>query len=378
VLTLHCAADGQLVRVRLPGGRLTPVALDAVAGLAADLGNGIVELTSRASLQVRGLAPGDAEAAAARLRGAGLLPAPAHDRVRNILASPVAGRAPASLAPTDELVAALDRLLCADPDLAALPGRFLFAVDDRSATVASARCDVALVAEAAGVFRLALAGVRTTLVGGAALALDAARAFLAFADDAWRVAELHGGPARLVRRLGGELLGPLPAPAALEPGTLAQRDGRFAVTALPRLGRLDCATAARLAQLGELRLSSARTLTLVDLTPARAQRALAELAALGLVVEAGSGWSGLSACAGRGACERARVDVRAAAAQRAEARGPGAPAEHWAACERGCGRPAGAALTVLATSDGVAVQRGTETTATASVDEAVALLGAGA
>lgn len=379
VLALHPAADGRLARVRLPGGRLAPAALDAVAELAAALGNGIIELTSRASLQVRGLASGDAAAVAERLRAAGLLPSPAHDRVRNILASPVAGRAPASLAATDELVAALDSGLRADPLLAGLPGRFLFAVDDGSATLGRQRCDVTLVAEGRAAFRLSLAGVRTTLVAdgaAAGLALAAARAFLELGGDAWRVADLPDGAGRLARRLGGDVLGTLAqSDGSLAVGALAQSDGRVAVTALPRLGRLDCATAARLATLGELRLSPWRTLTVVDVPAARAPSLLEELTALGLVVSAGSGWHGLSACAGRGACTRARVDVRDAAAQRALARGPGSPAEHWAACERGCGRPPGAPVSVLATSGGVAVERPGETRLAATVAEAVALLG---
>ncbi|HEY4810154.1 MAG TPA: hypothetical protein VIH71_03755, partial [Solirubrobacteraceae bacterium] len=51
VLRLHQAADGYLARVRLPGGRLNARALDALAQVAA-LGSDIVELTSRAGLQV--------------------------------------------------------------------------------------------------------------------------------------------------------------------------------------------------------------------------------------------------------------------------------------------------------------------------------------
>jgi precorrin-3B synthase len=381
ILALHTAADGQLARVRLPGGRLAPAALEVVADLAAVLGNGIIELTSRASLQVRGLAPGDAAVVADRLWAVGLLPSPAHDRVRNILASPVAGRAPASLAATDDLVAALDRGLCADPLLAGLPGRLLFAVDDGSATLGRQRCDVALVAEGRDAFRLSLAGMRTTLVaeeGGAAeLALAAARAFLELAGDAWRVDDLADGAPRLAQRLGGDVLGTQPARGrTLAVGGLTQRDGRVAVTALPRLGRLDCATAARLATLGELRLSPWRTLTIVDVPAPRAPALLDELAELGLVVSADSGWHGLSACAGYGACARASVDVREAAAQRALARGPGSPAEHWAACERGCGRPPGAPVSVVATCGAVAVERCGEMRLAASLAEAVALLGA--
>jgi precorrin-3B synthase len=379
VLALHPAADGSLARVRVPGGRLAPAALEAVAGLAATQGNGIIELTCRASLQIRGLAAGDGAAVADALEAAGLLPSRTHDRVRNILASPVAGRSPASLAATDELVAALDRGLCADRQLAGLPGRFLFAVDDGAGTLGGQRSDVALVAEDPGAFRLSLAGVRTTLVArdGAQLALGAARAFLELAGGAWRVADLCDGPRRLARLLGGDVLEALvAAPRAIAVGMLAQRDGRVAVTALPPLGRIDCATAARLAALGELRLSPWRTLTLVDVPVARARGVLDELAALGLVVSAESGWHGLSACAGRSACVRARVDVREAAAERALERGPGSPTEHWTACERGCGRPSDVSTSVVAVAGGVVVERDGETRLTADVAEAIALLGA--
>ena len=378
LLALHAAADGRLARVRLPGGRLAPVALDAVAGLAAMLGNGIIEITSRASLQVRGLADGDAAAVVDLLEPAGLLPSRAHDRVRNILASPVAGRSPDSLAATDELVAALDRGLCADPLLAGLPGRFLFGVDDGSALLGGQRCDVTLVAEGRDAFRLWLGGVRTTLVArdGAQLALGAARAFLELAGGAWRVADLADGPRPLARLLGGDVVDASPARSHTLPvGTLAQRDGRVAVTALAPLGRIDWAMAALLSELGELRLSPWRTLTFVDVAPDRADGLLDELVAIGLVVSASSGWHGLSACAGWGACRRARVDVRDGAAQRALAREPGSPAEHWTACERGCGRSPDVPISVCAIAGGVLVEREGETRLAADVAEAVGLLG---
>src|SRR5690606_41103992 len=60
-----------------------------------------------------------AEAFAARIAAAGLLPSATHERVRNIVASPF-GEA--------DLVDALDRELCARPGLARLPGRFLFSI----------------------------------------------------------------------------------------------------------------------------------------------------------------------------------------------------------------------------------------------------------
>ncbi len=393
VLRLHAAADGHLARIRLPGGRLDAAGLEAVATLA-DRGNGVVDLTSRASVQVRGLREEDAGWAADRLWAAGLLPSPGHDRVRNILASPLGGRHPAATLRTDALVTDLDRALCADPDLARLPGRFLFMVEDGSATLGPQRADVAIVARDAGArVRLDLGGRPTTLgaapADGPALALDAARAFLALllgdGGDGWRIDDLPGGAARVAAVLGGALTVP-PAPdtgGGMVAGVSEQADGRFAVTALAPLGRLGRTTllalAAAVAPGGSVRLSPARTVTIVDVPAARVEPLGAELGALGLVTSPASGWDGISACAGLGACANARVDVRSAAGRRAAARreqASTAPAEHWTACERGCGRPRSVPVFVTATPGAVRVERPGDTVDVATIDDAVALLAA--
>jgi precorrin-3B synthase len=308
-----------LARIRVPGGRLDARSLIGLAEAAA-IGNGLVELTSRASIQVRGLA--GPEPCASVLAAAGLLPSATHDRVRNILASPVAGRHPASIAETDDLVKELDRRLCADPALAALSGRFLFAADDGAGLVGRS-ADATLVA----------VGDDRFLVDGAVLdrgeaigaVLERARMTL----DAEGVVRQHrhaGGPAR-----------------TLGLGPLRQRDGRVALTVMPRLARVDGIVLRALASLSDdVRLSVARTLTLVDVDPAAAPALPRRLEELGLIADSGSGWVGLTACAGMGACTSARFDVRAAASRRAAERAPAAPAEHWAGCERNCGRPAGA------------------------------------
>lgn len=371
VLRLHAAADGELARVRLPGGRLPARGLEAIADLAAR-GNGLVELTSRASVQVRGLAPADGQIAADLLWGAGLLPSPEHDRVRNVLAPVLGPRHPRARLDADRLVADLDAGLCADAGLAALPGRFLFAVEDGSATLARHRADVTLAAVGGDELRLYLAGGATTLTasagGAAALALAAARAFLAFvpaaADRAWRVTDLPDGAARIAAALGGAMTGGaiLGAGRPLPVGTTTQADGRVALTVLPPLGRVDTASLRPLAALAtrtgaSIRLCTTRTLTLPDVAAASAAAVTAELAALGFVTAPGSGWEGLSACAGEGACVSALLDVRAAAAARAGSRDPASPPEHWTACERGCGTPSGAVTISALAAGGLLVDR---------------------
>jgi sulfite reductase beta subunit-like hemoprotein len=400
-IALHAAQDGALARVRAPGGRLGARALRAV-GAAAALGNGIVEVTARANLQVRGLPADAGGAVAALLADAGLLPSPEHDRARNVLAAPVAGRHPAAVARTDAVVAALDRALCAAPDLAGLSGRFLFAVDDGSGLALDPPADVALAAAAAPggapgapgsapaapggapAFALLLAGRPTTLraapADAAATAIAAARAFLAERDarasGAWRIAELPGGAEAVAARIGTLLAGvPAPAARALAPGRLHQRDGRVALTALAPLGRLDRTVLDALAGLaGEVRLGARRTVTLVDVDRAAAAGAEAALQRLGLVLSPASGWRGLTACAGLGACPRARADVRAAAARRAATRDPAGGDEHWAACARRCGERPGQPVSVIALDAGVRVRRGTGERTVASLDEALAVL----
>jgi sulfite reductase beta subunit-like hemoprotein len=404
VLRLHEAADGYLARVRLPGGRLDARALDALARAAA-LGSDIVELTSRAGLQVRGLAEDAGGELARVLSDGGLLPSFTHERVRNIAAAPLAGRDPASIASIDAVVEALDRELCADAELARLPGRFLFAVDDGTGAADSLRADVQLTAEHDGerrvdrgrradggrrvdgehrvdgqrrVFRLWLDGFATSLAVAAgqapAAALRAAHGFLELCEDgaevAWRVRELDGGAERLARCLGLQRMEQRPAAAARGRGLglRMQRDGLFAVAVLPALARLDGAQLTRLAELARglgsgagsdacVRVSPWRTLTFVDVPASAAFQLLAELQGIGLIAADASGWSGLSACAGMGACAKARADVRAAAAARALVRKPSEPSEHWSGCERRCGEPADAGVRVVAGEHGLTVSR---------------------
>ena len=138
-LQVHRAADGLLARVRLPGGMIGPDQLEALADAAIRFGAGTLELTARGNVQLRGVS--DAAAVAAAVGAAGLLPSTTHERVRNIVASPLSGR----LGGHDDIrpwVAALDCGIQSDPVLAGLPGRFLFGIDDGTADVSGMAADV--------------------------------------------------------------------------------------------------------------------------------------------------------------------------------------------------------------------------------------------
>ena len=105
------SGDGLLARVKPPGGRRPAAALRAIADAARRHGNGVVELTSRGNLQLRGLSAGSAPACAASLVAAGLADAdPARERRRNVIAVPPCD---------DALVAAIEAMLAGLPGLAA-------------------------------------------------------------------------------------------------------------------------------------------------------------------------------------------------------------------------------------------------------------------
>jgi len=382
VLRFVEAADGFLARVRLPGGLVTATQLRTLARLTGEMGDGRVELTSRGNVQLRAL-PSDA---AARLTGeltaAGLLPSLDHDRVRNVLASPLAGLdGGTDLTP---VVRALDAGLCARPRLAGLSGRFLFAIDDGRGDVAGLGADVVATVRDGDA---SVNGLAVNPDEVATVMLAFAEAFLDVRDTEvaahgaqhgahetrreryWRVGDLAGGPRRVqftvARRLG---LDTAPeADLSWRAGYRARTKAAGAtpptrpvgvvgdhVVLLAQLGRLTMAHLEWLA--GRLTGRAARVTpwrSVVLPSQGNAAATLREAAALGFGVDAASPWLRVTACAGKPGCASALADVQADAAAFA-ARWP-AKIVHVSGCARHCGRPVATEIDVTATSEGYQV-----------------------
>lgn len=358
-LRLIAAADGQLARVRLPGGLVTARQLRVLARLAAELGDGRVELTSRGNVQLRALAADAVGRLTGELAAAGLLPSVDHDRVRNIIASPLAGvDGGTDLAP---IVRALDAGLCARRRLAQLPGRFLFAIDDGRGDVARLGADVVAVARAGGA---TVNGLRAGDDGAAAVMLAFAEAFLdqraALGSTAWRIADLPGGPDQVRELVAGRQglasaagsPGPGPVPPPARPVGIVARGS--AVVLLAPLGRL---TASQLGWLADrvrgraARVTPWRSVVLPD--QADAAQVLDEAAGLGLGVDGSSPWLRVTACAGKPGCASALADVQADAVSLA-GRWPGRVV-HVSGCGRHCGRPPATQVDVTAATEGYEV-----------------------
>ena len=344
ILDLHEARDGRVARIRIPGGYASATRLTALAAMAARFGDGCVDVTSRGNVQLRGVRAGTAGELARRAASAGFLPSPAHDRARNITASPLAGLA--GHPDLRRLVKSLDRGIRADPALAGLPGRFLFSLDDGTGRAALSSCDVGLRRRRGGTDLIVAGretGLRAPAGQGISHALAAARAFLARRPARWdvRIASLPDEGAGVAAAAGGVLgdraadtvdrlpLGPVPDTAPL------------AVVAAP-LARLTAAQLrliARLIRPGETaRLTAAGRIVLPLAAPVRA--ALPRLAAAGLLVADDHAFSAVTACSGM-TCASSLADVRSLAA-----RIPGLEAVHWAGCGRRCGLPADATAVV--------------------------------
>jgi precorrin-3B synthase len=365
VLATHQAADGAVARVRVPGGQLTAAAFAVIASAAAELGNGTVELTSRANLQVRGLA--DGSELAARLTSAGLLPSATHERVRNILGSPLTGL-DGTRPDIRDLVRELDEALCARPALADLPGRFLFAVDDGRGDVAWLDADVAALLTSTNTAAILLGGedvgLRAPVPDVINVMLACAEAFLTLRTTEWRLSELADGPRRVAAqarggrsrkqtpqrsRHPGDAVTPVVTLSAgtdkTGPSGIGPVGGSLVVGA--PLGWLDTRQAAALVATGApLVITPWRRIVIASMKP--------ELADVGLLVDPDDPLATVSACTGRPGCAKALADVRADAHPI-----PGATLPvHWSGCARRCGRPRGTVVDVVATGDGYSVTQG--------------------
>ncbi|MFI1196466.1 sulfite reductase subunit beta [Micromonospora sp. NPDC020750] len=270
------ADDGALVRVRVPGGAVTTEALGALVRVAGEHGDGAVHLTSRANLQVRGIEHDDGclpDAVVDVIMATGLVPSTSHERVRNILASPLTGRR-AGRADLRPVIAGLDARLCAEPLLAALAGRFLFVLDDGRGDLVERDLDLGLVALDASTAQL-----RAGTSWGPVVPLDEAAAALTtlavrFAGLAgsepsspWHVEELPGSGAAVLgtvlERAAGTRVSTPPPPL----GRIAQDDGRVALHLAVPDGRVDARFMDEVRALGagDLVVTPRRTLLVPDL-----------------------------------------------------------------------------------------------------------------
>jgi precorrin-3B synthase len=351
--------DGLLVRVRPPGGRLTARTCRALAEAAVACGNGAIDLSARANLQLRGVREASLPDLHARLDALGLLdPGGAEAEARrNVLAPPLAGDDPSAWTDVRGVAAAAGERLATDPALAGLPAKFAVVVDDGGAVpLDDVGADVRLLAVAPDRFALVLDGAGAVAEVAAPDAAEAvtlaAAAFLEVRGEARRMRECAAAVADALRL--PRTTDPASRLRGAEPGLSAPirlRAGVAVAVGVP-YGRLDAATLAALADLAEtfadgtLRPGPRRLLFVAGATPhgAAAFRAAAE--ALGLVVHADDPRRRVEACPGAPACASAHGGTRDLA-DRLAPLVPEGRTLHVSGCAKGCARPDPADLTLV-------------------------------
>ncbi|MDQ1232014.1 cobalamin biosynthesis protein CobG [Sphingomonas sp. SORGH_AS_0879] len=308
------AGDGLLVRVRPPLGRLTAPQVEGLGRAAIRHGNGQIDLTSRANLQIRGVSEEGWPALLTELQALGLVdPDPMREGRGVILINPDWREGEDSHAIATELRARLSEL----PDL---PGKVGFVVDAGQAP---------MLFDAPGDFRIERAATGTLLVRAdgrsAGVAISRATAVDALIRLAQWFVDSDGRDARRMARhkadlpdwASGDAMPAMPAPP-MRPG--AHPMG--AVYGLP-FGRLDAQ--ALVDRRAPIRLTPWRMLLAEGVAP---------IPAAGMVLE-DTPILHVDACVGAPACPQASVETRELAARLA----PLIDGQlHISGCAKGCAR----------------------------------------
>lgn len=365
--------DGQIVRIRPRCGRMLASDLAAVAVLAQDCGNGLIDLTRRANVQIRGVRPESLSVLWPALEALGLADATAGgEAARNVVVGPLAGLDPAEAMDVRPIARALEEaLLCEAADLR-LPGKFGFLVDGGgSLSLDEERADVKLraVRSAEGA-EIAIGndrpgGVRWLRLVAPDEAITAAmRVVQAFSRlprrDGARMVALSDAEANVLERaldgLGRHVDGlQLARGISDKPLGAVSFDGRpVAVGLAPPFGRMEAtdllAIARRAIDLGltEFRVSPWRSFYVPVPDANTAGEMLAGAKALGMITASGDPLLAIDACPGAPACTSAELDTRAAARALAPLLAHlGCETAHVSGCNKGCARSKAADLVLV-------------------------------
>jgi precorrin-3B synthase len=367
--------DGLLVRL-LPIGTLPLDAFASLCAAARQHGNGVVEVTARGSIQVRGLSPASAPRFAAAVAALGIAAA---DGIA-VHASPLAGLDLDEILDTEKIAADVRRALADDALVAKVAPKISVAVDGGGAlSLDGLSADVRLRAE----LKKGRAVLAVSVGGDRAGATELG--FVAPADAAVVVARIletiaqRGRDVRardIVDREGVEpfglavrdlLEGPEPDSRLRgnerKPviGTHALRDGAIGCGVGLAFGHADATSLVNLIEAAAargatgLRAAPDRALIFVGFSPDALRALASDAAQLGFIVRADDPRRFVVACAGAPICSSARIAARAlaprVAAACADSLGAGCTI-HLSGCAKGCAHPAPAALTVVGAAEG--------------------------
>ncbi|MBB4618172.1 cobalamin biosynthesis protein CobG [Sphingomonas abaci] len=325
------AGDGLLVRVRPAFGRLSAAQALGLATAAARFGSGAIDLTRRASLQLRGVAEANWRPLVETLVALDLVdPDPAIDAQAGLTVAP-------DWQEGDDTHRIAADLHARRSDWPALPAKFGFAVDaGRACRLADTPADLRVERSAEGGLMLRAEGQATgvALARGeeAAAAIDLARWFRDTGGDASR---------RMARH-------PVPLPGWARGGVQPARGGPLAAGPHP-LGSLYGLPFGRMSAAALGTLVARHAATALRLTPWRLLlvEGAEGMPVPGFGLDPADPLLAADACVGAPACPQASVATRELARRLA----PHVADLHVSGCAKGCARSGPAAL-VLTGRDG--------------------------
>jgi len=366
------SGDGYLVRLRISGGFVSAAAARAIADCAKRYGNGLLDLSARANLQLRGVQQESLPALVGALQAHGLIDENAEaEAVRNVLASPLAGLSPDAAFDIRPHVRALEQRLARDEALHGLPSKFGFIVDDGGdPSLASIGADIRFVAQhdqSAPRFMVCLAGSDDAAVIEAFDLPDvAARVAVVFMNEARKCETPPRRMGALIASRGAAVIwraaGLAPSPQTPRAVTPPQPLGHHTLVAqgflglgfaFGRISARDLAWLADMAQAhgsGEMRLTPWRAILLPGVDAKAAQHILSQ-ASDAFITDPSDARLAVIACPGAPACASADGPTQEDAlslAQLARALSPSGVTLHVSGCAKGCARPAASAVTLVA------------------------------
>jgi precorrin-3B synthase len=369
------SGDGLIVRVRPQSATLRPENLGALADAARQFGNGHIDLTRRANLQIRGVREAslsDLHDVIARL---GLLDANAEgEAVRNIMINPLAGIDPTEPCDVRPIAGELARWLTSDRSLWALPSKFGFIIDGGGVlSLGEQRADVRLVAMGAQIAigietRAGIEWLGSATPGAAAAAAtEIGLVFIkgASRDKRQRMRDLSDDGLSSVRAAMKSRLDPLherprEADASMNRiGLIELGADRFALGIAAPFGRIETDQLRKLTDVmaahgvGEIRLSPWRALYAGVSSRHAAQSILDAARREGLITDPHDPLLRIEACPGAPGCQSTTLDTRGDGRRLAALlpQSGFAGTVHVSGCAKGCAK-SGPADLVLVGSEG--------------------------
>lgn len=326
------SGDGWVVRVRPFGGRLTPVQVQGIAHLAQRFGNGLIDLSSRANLQLRGVTPDSHTPLIKGLRALGLIDKTAQiESQRNVIVFPFWG-------PTDGALNMANAVAAALTSLPHLPSKFGAGVDIGAHPVLrEVSCDIRI-EKAEGGFLVYPDRASSGAVVARAQVGNAVRALCQWFIDAGGITDGRGRMRALTAPLPEQFCQtPVPPAPAFAPRPMLADQGAMVGIAF---GQMQAETLAKLGALWPLRITPWRMVLL------EGARAMPQIAGL---VAADDPILNIDACVGAPACKQAFGPTRDLARRLAPLT---TQRLHITGCAKGCAHPRPAPITITATATG--------------------------